>query len=75
MTDDDTTTTVEEVQRGYHVRVESKRGTGTRDQDKVELEAWTETTPTDTDLDELTTKVERVMNEVRSMQPDDKNNE
>jgi len=43
MNDYDTTEKVEETHTGYKLRVLSKRGTGTRDQDTVEAEAKTET--------------------------------
>lgn len=41
--DADTTEKVERTDTGYRLTVESTRGTGTRDQDKVKVEARTET--------------------------------
>jgi len=71
MTDNaNTRETVEETRTGYHVEVESKRGTGTRDQDKVRVECWTETEPEDEQLARLSVKVEKLMNERRLHQPD-----
>ena len=46
--DIDTTEQIYETERGYTLHVSSKRGTGTRDEDKVSLTAHTET------LDQLT---------------------
>jgi len=62
--------TVEETRTGYHVEVESKRGTGTRDQDKVRVECWTETEPEAEELARLSLKAEKLMNERRMHQPD-----
>jgi hypothetical protein len=62
--------TVEETRTGYHVEVESKRGTGTRDQDKVRVECWTETEPEAEELARLSLKAEKLMNERRAHQPD-----
>lgn len=42
-TEPDTTTKVEETEIGYRMMISSTRGTGTRDQDKVTVEAHTET--------------------------------
>ena len=41
--DIDTTEQIYETERGYTLHVSSKRGTGTRDEDKVSLTAHTET--------------------------------
>lgn len=43
MNQPDTTEKVERTDTGYRLTIESTRGTGTRDQDKVKLEARTET--------------------------------
>jgi hypothetical protein len=61
---------VEETRTGYHVEIESKRGTGTRDQDKVRVELWSETEPKSGELARLSTKAEKLMNERREHQPD-----
>jgi len=70
MTDDDTRQTVEETRTGYHVEIESKRGTGTRDQDKVRVELWSEERPGIDMLNELHRDVMQVMNRRRNHQPD-----
>jgi len=62
--------TVEETRTGYHVEVESKRGTGTRDQDKVRVEGWYEDRPAASTLLALVEDVEQLMNERRAHQPD-----
>jgi len=75
MTDNDTRQTVEETRTGYHVEIESKRGTGTRDQDKVTVELWTEERPTPTELNALHGDVTRLMNNRRNHQPDEEDND
>jgi len=67
---EDTHETVEETRSGYHVEIESKRGTGTRDQDKVRVEWWSETEPEPEELARLSVKAEKLMNERRAHQPD-----
>jgi hypothetical protein len=67
----DTTERVERVDHGYRVTVESTRGTGTRDQDKVKLEARSETEPDSHDLERYSAKVEQVINRLRKNQPDE----
>lgn len=71
MTDNEhTNTTVEETRTGWHVEVESKRGTGTRDQDKVRVEYWSEDEPAALMLERITEKVKRTMDDRRAHQPD-----
>jgi hypothetical protein len=70
MTDDDTRQTVEETRTGYHVEIESKRGTGTRDQDKVRVELWSDERPATDMLDALHGDVTQIMNRRRNHQPD-----
>lgn len=74
MTDTDEYDTTEKIERtdtGYRLTVESTRGTGTRDQDKVKAEARTET------LQQLKEEKPRVLDSVtdalykiRGVQPD-----
>jgi len=73
MTNDeyDTTEKVERTDRGYRLSVESTRGTGTRDQDKVKAELRTEEHPTLDDLQELLGDVEIAMESRRAHQPDE----
>ena len=74
--DFDTTEKVERTDTGYRLTVDSCRGTGTRDQDTVKLEARTET------LEELIMErnvvveaVESIMEERRAHQPDEVDDE
>jgi len=79
MTDSDEYDTTEKVERtdtGYRMTVESTRGTGTRDQDKVKAEARTET------LQQLKEEKPRVLDSVtdalfklRGVQPDEEGEE
>lgn len=69
--DYDTTEKVERTDTGYRLTVESTRGTGTRDQDKVKLEARTEEPPARRDIDLLCGTVEEVMNRRREHTPDE----
>lgn len=72
MSDDyDTTEKVERTDRGYRLTVESTRGTGTRDQDKVKAELRTEEPPSEEDKRVLCRDVKRVMNRRRRHQPDE----
>jgi len=72
MTDDgyDTTEKVERTDVGYRLTIESKRGTGTRDQDKVRAELRTEEPPTATDIGGLAEDVRLAMDRRREHQPD-----
>ena len=72
----DTTEKVERTDKGYRVTIESTRGTGTRDQDKVKVEMRTESKPSSTMMHSLEKDVKSVMNERRSHSPDmEENNE
>jgi len=68
--DYDTTEKIERTDTGYRVTVESTRGTGTRDQDKVKVEARTEDEPGSDMLESLANKVRFVMSKRRAHQPD-----
>lgn len=73
MTDEsdyDTTEKVERTDRGYRLTVESTRGTGTRDQDSVKLEARTEDHPEQADIEAMIHDVAYIMNQRRAHQPD-----
>lgn len=72
----DTTEKVERTDVGYRLSIESTRGTGTRDQDKVKVEARTETIQELVDQREaLRVGVENTMNEIRANQPDEEEEE
>lgn len=71
--DYDTTEKVERTDTGYRVTVESTRGTGTRDQDKVKVEQRSETRPSESDVEGLITAVRDIMNARRAHQPDGEN--
>lgn len=72
MTDANDTPTrkVVETEHGFQTRVSHKRGTGTRDEDKVTLSAKTEDYPDDSLLRALTESVTSTMNRLRENQPD-----
>lgn len=64
---------VEETEHGYRLKVESTRGTGTRDQDKVRAELRSEDRP---DLQTQASVVGDViehMNTLRNFDPDEVN--
>lgn len=61
---------VERTDYGYRTKVESTRGTGTRDQDKVSVEARTERMPTEEHLSDITHRVKQMMEMRRAHQPD-----
>jgi len=74
--DYDTTEKIERTDRGYRLTVETTRGSGTRDQDKVKLEARTET------LQQLKEEKPRLLDSVtdaiyklRANQPDSEDSE
>jgi len=70
----DTTNTTEKIERtdkGFRLTVESTRGTGTRDQDKVKMEARTEGYPSVELCKDMRTDVAEMMTELRSVQPDE----
>lgn len=66
----DHTEKVERTDRGFRMTVESTRGTGTRDQDKVKLEYRTEEPPTEERARNLHKWVTYLMEERRAHQPD-----
>jgi len=71
MTEYDTTEKIERTDTGYRLTVESTRGTGTRDQDKVKLEARTETREQlEVERETLIGTVVSTMRELRTVQPD-----
>jgi len=72
MTDEtpQTTKRVEQTEHGYQVTIESKRGTGTRDQDKVRMQARTEGYPDSNMLLKMERDVTDLMEERRQHQPD-----
>jgi hypothetical protein len=67
----DTTEKVERTDRGYRLTVESTRGTGTRDQDKVKAELRTEEQPTASEIGNLVADVRMAMDQRRAHQPDE----
>jgi hypothetical protein len=68
----DTTEKVERTDIGYRLTVESTRGTGTRDQDKVKAESRTETLQElAEDRESLCRMVEATMARRRKHQPDE----
>lgn len=71
MSDYDTTEKVERTDVGFRLTVESTRGTGTRDQDKVKAEMRRETAPTLYEASKLNDWVEELMDERRAHQPDE----
>jgi len=73
--DYDTTEKVERTDTGYRLTVESTRGTGTRDQDKVKVERRSETRPDQSAIDGLITDVRYIMNARRAHQPDGETDE
>lgn len=71
MTDEyDTTEKVERTDRGFRLTVESTRGTGTRDQDKVKAEFRTEEEPATPTVERVAAKVKDAMSDLRAHQPD-----
>lgn len=70
MTDYDTTEKLERTDRGYRLTVESTRGTGTRDQDKVKCELRTESIPDLDDIETIIHDVKDTMADLRRFNPD-----
>lgn len=66
----DTTEKVERTDKGFRLTVESTRGTGTRDQDKVKAELRTEEMPTPDECQEVVDEVQACMAELRAFHPD-----
>jgi hypothetical protein len=75
MTEYDHTEKVERTDVGVRMYVESKRGTGTRDQDKVTLEYRGEELPDETTVTQLHARVSYLMDLRRTHQPDEANDE
>ena len=69
-TDHDTTKKVERTDVGYRLSIESTRGTGTRDQDKVKAELRTETIPDPSEIEAVEKDVIETMTTLRAHQPD-----
>ncbi len=70
MSNEDVTEKLERTDRGYRLSIESTRGTGTRDQDKVKAELRTEQRPSENDRAALRTDVKAAMESLRSFDPD-----
>lgn len=64
----DTTEKVEQTDVGFRLTVESTRGTGTRDEDTVKMEARTEEYPDELLRNKVASDVEEVMNRRRAHQ-------
>jgi hypothetical protein len=65
----DTTQKVRRTEVGFELTVTSKRGTGVRDQDEVVMQYKSEGKPTDSDIHELLTRLEYIMDTRRQHQP------
>jgi len=61
---------VTKTEKGFRMVIESKRGTDTRDQDKVKAELKTEEFPPADRIQTLQEEVTLTMAELRSFQPD-----
>jgi hypothetical protein len=68
--DYDTTEKIVQTEVGFSMRVKSKRGTGTRDQDEVTMSVDMEERPTTEQVTNLARHVQAVMDERRAHQPD-----
>lgn len=75
MTEYDHTEKVERTDTGVRMYVESKRGTGTRDQDKVTLEYRGEAMPDEETVTQLNARVSYLMDLRRRHQPDETTDE
>ena len=75
MTDYDHKEKIEQTETGFRLRVSSKRGTGTRDQDEVTLEMKTEEAPNEEDIDQMNARVAFMMELRRGHQPDEDDDE
>lgn len=71
MTEHDQTEKVVRTDHGIRMSVESKRGTGTRDQDEVTLEYRGEELPDEETVTQLHARVSYLMDLRRRHQPDD----
>lgn len=70
MSDYDTTEKVERTDKGFRLTVESTRGTGTRDQDKVKAELRTEEMPGPDETQSVVDEVKTCMEDLRAHHPD-----
>jgi hypothetical protein len=71
MNDTEIHKTVEETEHGYRLKVESTRGTGTRDQDKVKAELRSEERPHPDEQASLVADVIEHMQTLRAYDPDE----
>jgi len=71
MSDYDTTEKVERTDVGFRLTIESTRGTGTRDQDKVKAELRTESMPDPSEIEAVEKDVMDAMTTLRAHQPDE----
>lgn len=69
--DFDTTEKVERTDVGFRLTVESKRGTGSYDYDKVKGELRTEEMPTADETAAVNREVRQQMEDLREFQPDE----
>lgn len=75
MSEYDTTEKVERTDKGFRLTVESTRGTGTRDQDKVKAELRTEEMPDTDTTQSVVNEVQACMADLRQFNPDGDENE
>ena len=73
--DYDTTEKLERTDVGFRYTVECKRGTGTRDQDKVKAELRSETMSGPDTCDDIIREVKASMTDLRSFNPDEEADE
>lgn len=67
----DTTEKLERTDVGYRLSVESTRGSGTRDQDKIKAELRSEEVPVANAVNDLVNDVQHAMELQRDHQPDE----
>jgi len=60
---------VEEYEKGWHINIKSKRGTGTNDRDEVQMEQFSETKPDEKERMDMAMNVTQMMNMLRMNQP------
>lgn len=76
MTDSETREKIERTDVGYRLSITSTRGTGTRDQDKVQAEVRAETLAgVLKDAEHLEDKVRHIMGARRADQPDEEDDD
>jgi len=61
---------VTKTEVGFKIEITSKRGTGTRDEDKVKATLKAEEYPGEPELESLRSDIHTTMAELRSFQPD-----